>query len=583
LFCFGGAALFSASAGPAVPPLDARNVRISDFRDSELKLALTLPHFARFANSVRMEAPDRGFIDISVWRNPKDNQPYNARIMENILPLAWYYTAHRKWNPYRGDPALRSRLEAALDFWCGIQDPDGRFSEYGVRKWNLAATAFSVKFIGEALRLLKSGPPIDRALYERSLNACRKAIEIVLTDADFWKHGVAYSNQFTNVFAGAPAYFEVRPDAELYKKLIRRIEESSTAFQSPCGYFYEADGPDFGYNLGTHHTNVHMAWHYFRKRPEAEIFLKQQELFCDWLAYNAWREGPELWALNRSIETRQKHPSTGPVDTPIAERSERARAFARSREKVAADYRELRAKIGKEWPTVPPLAVGAFWAFSPYQFLHLDQFDWSPSQAQVDAAEHNLPARRARYVHERMDSRHAEVFHYVRRPGYVAAFASGKTIRPQQRLGLTFLWTPKGGAALQAQTGGSDGSFEPEGRLEDARYRIGNSEHRPAPGVRDLADGALAIHYPLRNGGSKNVRFEDGQIVVEIQGSQAWTENVPLLQSNESDQGCRIEVSDGVKQERFWKGEPVVGQKRVRMVTLSGKGPAVYRLIPSST
>nr|MCU0248120.1 hypothetical protein [Bryobacter sp.] len=246
-FGAGLAATWAArAADDRVPEADLTKVRLADFRDNELPLVPAFPHFARVANSVRLTPPDRGFIDISVWRNPKDNRPYNARIMENILSLAWFYCAARPWNPYRGNAALRTRLEAALEFWCGIQDPDGRFSEYGVRNWNLAATAFAVKFLGEALRLLKTGPPIDKAIHERALAACRKAIAIVLDDGAFWKHGVSYSNQYTNVFAGAPAYFEARPDAQLYRRLVQRIEESSTAFQSPCGYFYEADGPDFG-------------------------------------------------------------------------------------------------------------------------------------------------------------------------------------------------------------------------------------------------------------------------------------------------------------------------------------------------
>jgi hypothetical protein len=582
--CAGGSALLCASGEPDVPPLDAGNVRISGFREGELELARTLPHFARVANAVRMQAPDRGFIDVSVWRNPKDNQPYNARIMENILSLAWYYSSARRWNPYRGNPALRSRLEAALEFWCGIQDPQGRLSEYGVKKWNLAATAFSVKFVGEALRLLKNGPPLDRNIYERSLDACRKAIEVVLTDVDFWKHGLTFSNQYTNVFAGAPAYFEVRPDPGLYKKLVRRIEESSTAFQSPCGYFYEADGPDFGYNLGTHHTNVHMAWHYFRKRPEAEIFVRQQELFCDWLAYNAWPEADELWAINRSIECRQRHPTTGPVDTPITERSLRARAFARSREKVAADRKELRAKLERDWPNMPPLAIGQFWAFSPYQFLHLDQFDFSPKQGDVNEAERALPARSSTpYVHERMDTRHAAVFHYIRTPAYIAAFASGKLIRPQQRLGLTFVWTPRDRTIFQSQTSGAETSWGDGDQqvYERARYRIGRQEHKPAPDVRNIpGSGAFEVEYPLPGGGVKRVRFEDRQIVVESDGTGAFTENIPLMQAGENEMLCEVESSSGVAIERAWRSEPIVGEKRVRVVTLRGSGPYRYRLAP---
>ena len=588
-FCCGWTAALARAAGEApVPELDGSRIRIAAFRDEELEIAQALPHFARVANSVRMQPPNRGFIDIAVWRNPKDNRPYNARIMENVLSLAWFYTARRSWNPYRGHPALRRRLEAALDFWCSIQDPQGRFSEYGEKQWNLAATAFAVKFMGEALRLLNNGPPLSRTVYERALEACRKSIHIVLTDAAFWKHGLSYSNQYTNVFAGAPAYFEVRPDADLFKRLIRRIEESSTAFQSPCGYFYEADGPDFGYNLGTHHRNVHMAWHYFRRRPEGEIFVKQQDLFCDWLGYNAWPESEGLFALNRAIETRQRHSSTGPVDTPVCERSLLARAFARDRDSVAQSRRELRARLEREWPRVAPLAVGQFWAFSPYLFLHLSQFNWHPSREEVEEARRRLPAWRPQpYLHERMDSRHPVVFHYIRRPAYVAAFASGPALRPQQRLGLTLVWTPAGRTVLQSQTSGAEtawGLFDPsrnapvEAGGAPARYRINGAEHKPAPGVRDLGGGAFQIEYDLAGGGSKRIRFEDHGITMEVDRPGEWVENIPLLQGPDREL-CRVEAA-GLEMRSAWHEEPLFAGKRVRVVTLRGRGQGSYRLVP---
>ena len=62
----------------------------ADFADGELDLPYYLSHFHRVANAVEMDGPDRGFINISVWRRPKDNKPHNARIMENILALAFF-------------------------------------------------------------------------------------------------------------------------------------------------------------------------------------------------------------------------------------------------------------------------------------------------------------------------------------------------------------------------------------------------------------------------------------------------------------------------------------------------------------
>ena len=101
------------------------------------------------------------------------------------------------------------------------RSPDGKFSEYGPQQWNLAATAFAVKFISEALRLLKTGPPITPALHARAIDCCRKAVHATLYDPDLLSHGKSYSNQFTNIFAGGAAFLAMYPDADALGALER--------------------------------------------------------------------------------------------------------------------------------------------------------------------------------------------------------------------------------------------------------------------------------------------------------------------------------------------------------------------------
>ena len=165
-----------------VPAVDLSELSPEDFGDDELDLPYYLAHFHQIANSVVMEGEHKEFIGISVWRRDKDNVPHNARIMENCLALSFFfYCTDRPWNMYQGHPAVRERLEAALGFWCSIQNGDGRFSEYGDGKWNLAATAFATKFMGQTLTLLQDGPEIDVDLHQRVIAADRKAIVAVLT------------------------------------------------------------------------------------------------------------------------------------------------------------------------------------------------------------------------------------------------------------------------------------------------------------------------------------------------------------------------------------------------------------------
>ncbi len=87
----------ATAAVPEVPPFDPARVRPSDFSDADLDMAYNITYLSRIANAVETDGPDRGFINISVWRGTSCGlHPYNARIMESILTLAWFYATPRK-------------------------------------------------------------------------------------------------------------------------------------------------------------------------------------------------------------------------------------------------------------------------------------------------------------------------------------------------------------------------------------------------------------------------------------------------------------------------------------------------------
>jgi len=546
----------TATSWTPVPRVDFSKLKPSDFQDDELDLPYYLSQFHRLANSVVETGENRGFIDLAVWRNAQDNKPYNARIMENILSLAYFYATNRPWNQYYGSPAVRARLEAALDFWCRIQSSDGRFSEYGPQQWNLAATAFATKFIGETLRLLRNGPPIDKLLLERVAKADRKSIHLVLTDPALYEHGKNFSNQFTNVWAGGLAYLALYPDAELRALLQKRIKLDSPIFQSPVGYFYEARGSDFGYNLGTHHSNLWMSWYYSRRTPLAPILVEEERKFVEWLAYNAVREPDGSgYALNRAIETRQRKPfldSVG-ISRSLEEQGQRllasevvlARAFAPTREEVNRNRREQRAALEKNWPPKAELAVGGFNTFSPYAFLHRSQGKWFATDVQRQAAIHLLPyMSRQNFVHQRMDDRERLIFTFVRRPSYYAAFNSGPHLTAQQRYGLGLLWNPGFGTAIQSQTGSNNASWGTllgqsqvpfEGDTLNVNFRMGMRQITPLPTNRDLGAGVLSVTYGFPDQGEKILTFGDSGVSVEIQRSGIIREQLPLLVGERDD------------------------------------------------
>jgi len=534
---------------PEIPDIDLSKFKPSDFTDDELDIPYYLKHFHTFANSVVETGPDKGFINISVWRSSEVNKPYDARIMENILSLAWFYCTKRPWNIYYASPALRLRLEAALSFWCHIQNTDGRFSEYGPQQWNLPATAFSTKFMGETLRLLKSGPPVDPVILQNAVTADRKAIMAVLTIDDLYKHGKDYSNQFTNVWAGALAYVSLYPDAEISSRLLARIKESATDFQSPAGYFYEAGGTDFGYNFNTHHSNLWMAYSYSRGTPLAKEFIEEEKRYYNWICYNAVPEpGSIYYTINRAIEMRQKATTTGSYFTasPLGEAVEGIRAFNMNSEEKKKSIADARKNLEQNWPNVPSLTTGAFSAFSPYAFLHRTHYQWYPSPQQKEAAIKDLPYIKSnRFIHQKMDSRNPTVFTYVRQPGYYACFNSGPRLKPQQRYGIGLLWHPKAGAFLQSQTDTDDAAWgtKPEGGklyeadTLDALFSVNKKTITPTPGSHDLKAGVLQISYQLGTTGKKSIVFRDQTIEVAVQHPGHFTEYIPLLLNSSDSAG----------------------------------------------
>jgi hypothetical protein len=596
---------------PEVPPADFSKLKPSDFSDDELDLPYYLAHFHRLANGVVAEGENRGFINIAVWRNPQDNRPYNARIMENILSLAFFYTTKRPWNQYYASPAVRMRLEAALEFWCRIQNSDGQFSEYGPQRWNLPATAFATKFMGQTLTLLHHGPPIDAKLHDRVIKADRKAIRVVLTDPALLAHGKNYTNQYTNVFAGGLAYLNLYPDPEITALLRRRIRETTDVFQSPVGYFYEARGADWGYNLGTHHSNLLMSWHYTRATPLGKILVAEERKFVEWLAYNAVREPDGSgFTLNRAIETRQRRPfldaaelSRSQVDQGqrlIASEVPLARAFAPTRTEIARDLVQRRADLEQSWRRASDLPVGEFRAFSPYAFLHRSHVKWYPTEAQRTDATGLLPYQRPRFIHQRMDDRERLVFTFVRQPGYYVAFNSGPKLTSQQRYGIGLIWEPEIGSVLQSQTGTTNAAWGTvlgqnqnvfEADTLNAEFSINGKIVSPLAGNRDLSPGILTIKYSFSDQGEKILTFGERELTVVIDHSAPFREQIPLLVGSDD----KLKVAPGeltlVRGARVLsiKFDPEaqfeiietglkVGPRRVVTLSLQSRSSLTYRL-----
>jgi hypothetical protein len=510
------------------------NLRVDDFRDDELDLPYYLAHFRELADAVAAEGPNRGYFNLPVWRRPADNRPYNARVMENILSLVWFYTADRPWNPYRGSAAVREKIEAALEFWLGAQRADGKFSEYNAQNFNLAATGFATELIGRALVLLASGPAIEAGLHRRAIEAIRRALRAGLTDVDFYEHGRSFSNQYSSLFAGALQFLQIADDPELAKILRSRMEQAHAEHQSPAGFYYEANGPDWIYNVHTHSMNLRVIWHYLRNDREAQILIDEERRWYDWLSWNAVPE-PD-WSgfhLNRVIETRTHLGWLPSKDCPLGTHIELARAFSPTIEERRAEAAALRKAVRADGFRVPPLSE-----YSPEAFLTRGLFGWYPSERLRAKARQKLPPiANTRLTHQIADSRVGTVFTYVRRPGYYAAFNSGARSRESQQLGLGLLWAEATGAMLQSRHGvqggwGTQADGAPqlyEANDLRARYTIGRERVQPRAGTAELGTERLEIYYPLATAGEKTVSFNESDIAVTVRHEGAFVEHIPLL------------------------------------------------------
>jgi hypothetical protein len=289
-----------------------------------------------------------------------------------------------------------------------------------------------------------------------------------------------------------------------------------TEFQSPCGYFYEKNGPDLGYNLSTHHSDLQVAWHFAKGTRLQDYFVDKTALWYDWFSYNAVKEpGTSRFYLNKAVETRQQkwYVDSDTLEdprssrwTPQAEFVPIARAFVLSKEeydkRVEHRYNEMR----ESYPKVNELKTGEFWSFSPYAFLHDGLNHWLPSQNQKDEAIRNLPYLKSEnFTEVRSDRRNETTYAFVRRPAYYAIFNAGKIITDQQRYGLGLIWNPITGTILQSQsksdlaawgtrTINSAQVYEASDVM--ATYYSNGQKWKPAPGINPL-EGSLSLSYPL--------------------------------------------------------------------------------------
>ncbi|MDF2937213.1 MAG: hypothetical protein K0Q90_2586 [Paenibacillaceae bacterium] len=524
-------------------------------------------HFHTIANAVRLTEPNRGFIDISVHRSPAVNFPYNARVQENHLWFAYFYTHSASWNIYYGMPEVKYRLEEVLEHLLSLQSAEGAFSEYGWETYNLAGTSFAVQFLGQTVRLLNEAkaadpafPSINEELYNRVAEASRKAITYVLNDEEMWSYGRSYTNQFTLIWSAAAAYLAYHPDPAIEQQMRVRFAQSASEFISPAGFYYEADGFDMGYNLGVHLQNDLIGYHYFKNTDLEQPFLEKERAFYDWLSYNLVIEpNGAFFTANAAPSRRTASGIVERKDIPLAEKLPIARAFVRTQEEIAAEAAQAKSDIAKDgiWPNVPDLPIGTDNAYNPYGLYNRMLSGYYPLESERAAAIQMLPyLARDRFNHQRVDDRSGLQFTYLRRPDYYATFNVGLQRGNLQVFGPGLLWHPEGGIMVSSQNEGSLtssrnlswGTINPAaGRVYEndsltPSYTVDGQTLQPAVGYGDVAQGDMEMQYSLGTAGNKTVKYEEDGIAVAVQHQGAFEEHIPLMVLPED----QITQADGI-------------------------------------
>jgi hypothetical protein len=593
----------ASSAKEVAPPvhtLDLGALSPTAFADDELDVPFYLAHLSEVANSIALDGPLRGYIALPVWRQP--SAPHNARVMESLLSLAWFYTTDRPWNSYRHDPALRARIEAALEFWCTEQAVDGTFSEYALNERGLPPTAFATKFVGEALRLLSRDATLDPALLHRALGADRRAVSAVLTDPGFFAAGRSFSNQYDNIWGGALTYLGLAPETELERRFESRFASTSGDFQSPAGYYYESDGPDFGYTLNTHGPSARQAWDLLQNGPFATDFLNREQAWFGWLAMNALPEPKGGFTLNAALQTRQKLYYFADYDTSLASRIPLARAFARSVDELAAARARARENLADIWPRVEPLRVPDVESFSPYVFLNRLHPAYYPSASERDEARRLLPVLASEnFTERRADTRKQVSYTFVRRPTYYATFAQGEICSTHQRYGLGLVWNDALGVVLQSQPDsdvaawgtqaeGAPRTFESASLIAEFKL-AGRPLETGSKGVERLTPAPLEAAYPLGTDGSKSLRFDERGVTITVLYPGSFSEILPLLVAADAEldkqpgkvtlatpAGALSVTFDGATRTNLVEPGGKVGSKRVVVLQLAAAKRLSYSL-----
>lgn len=540
---------------PEVAPLDPSRIDLADFTGLEQQVAPYLGNLARLANSVHDDSSaNHGYITCNCWRPGQG--PNDARVMENVITLAYFYTADRPWNPYHHDAALRGRLEAALRFLLTTQNADGSFPQGGGDVHSRAATGFALELYAIMLELFDEDGTVDPALVASLTAAMKKAAAWFLEDEEVWgPRGAQFANQVAGGLVGISRLLGRFGDPALRARFEQRLADHERIAQSEAGFFRDGTVAH-RYSIEVHSEDL-AGW---GDRATQAAVDRMQTRYMDWAQYNLlYDERLDGYAINTASDSRHRGWNYAD-ELPIGSNNlwgrtiPQARAYLATREETAK--RRAAFAEGGWQASVAPLLARTWANMDPAIIRDVAlREEYLPTAAERRAAIGTLrPYAGAPYTEYRADSVTGQRFVFAKRPAYVVGMGFGRHVDTQyghwdnQRFGLGYLYDPKLGVVVQGQNAPQVGA--PRTRPVDAELSWGtgwtaadgvhfDSYDQPVP--RFFLDGAPADPATAADTDALEIRYAAAgspvtksvtlgeRLTVRIDGSGDFFERIPLV------------------------------------------------------
>jgi len=190
-----------------------------------------------------------GCLDKNYWCYKTSDFP-SSRFQEAMLSLALLYTTKFSGNTYYDNKKIKELAVAALNFWSKIQKKDGSYDEWYPNEHSFCATSFSLYSATETYLLLNLN---DNNIINKFLRSAKF----------LFKSEKVANQEIGSITALYNVYLIKR-----YDKIKEIIDNKlNNLKQNQEGWFYEYNGPDFGYQT----LSIEFLAKYYEKSKDRRV------------------------------------------------------------------------------------------------------------------------------------------------------------------------------------------------------------------------------------------------------------------------------------------------------------------------